>query len=167
MKRIGKKLAKEWALVILTIALLGLGSFIFATNVITPVKVDGASMEPTLEDNQYMFVNKLAYTDGEAEYGDVVVTRKSKEEDLIMVKRVYGKPNDTIEFLDNVLYRNGVVVEGIVLPADYEGTTGFGEAVKLEAGQYYLLGDNLPESSDSREMGAIDYENFIGKVLFK
>lgn len=163
-----KTLKKHWingALVIFGIAIL---SLIVINFVVTPMNVDGNSMEPTLQDDQRIWVNQLAYKKNEADYGDVVVALNSADDnETKMVKRVFGKPNDIIEFRNNVLYRNDVAVEDIVLPADYDGTTGFGEPLTLEAGQYYLLGDNLPESSDSREMGAIDYENFVGKVIFQ
>lgn len=153
---------------LLGVLLIGVCLLVIANFVITPMNVDGRSMEPTLSDNQRIWINQLAYNDGEAEYGDVVVVLNASENnETKMVKRVYGKPNDVIEFRDNVLYRNDVAVENIVLPEDFDGSTGFGEPVELEAGQYYLLGDNLSESSDSRQMGAIDYANFIGKVLFK
>ena len=165
MKRIVKQHAIKGAFGIFVIAIL---SMLVINFVVTPMNVDGKSMEPTFTDDQRIWVNQLAYQTGEADYKDVVVAlNPSNENKTKLVKRVVGKPGDTIEFRSDVLYRNGVAVEEIVLPSDYEGSTGFDAPLKLEDGEYYLLGDNLPESVDSREMGAFNSSNFVGKVIFE
>lgn len=164
MKRIVKEHALNGAYGLLAIAFLAL---LIINFVVTPMNVDGKSMEPTLTDDQQIWVNQLAYKIGEADYEDIVVALNSANENKTkLVKRVVGKPGDTIEFREGVMYRNGTEMKNIVLPANYDGATGFDAPLNLEDGEYYLLGDNLPESVDSREMGAFNSANFVGKVIF-
>lgn len=134
---------------------------------VTPMNVDGESMQPTLSDNDYMLVNKMGYLFANPEYGDVaVVNNPSEDNETKMVKRVVGKPNDVMEVKNNILYRNGEAIKQIDIPEADSDLTGYGERLKLGAGEYYMLGDNSGGSSDSRSMGAIEYSNFVGKVLF-
>lgn len=136
--------------------------------VITPMHVDGRSMNPILKDNQYIVVNQLAYKNAEAEYGEIVVANNPSEEtSKKMVKMVVGKPGDRIEYRNNVLFRNGKAVPEFVLSEDYLKPESVKEITILEDDQYYLLGKNLPESADSRDMGAISQADLIGKVIFK
>lgn len=163
-----KKLTKEFAIIGGMGVLITLAVVLFVNFVITPMNVDGNSMEPNFTDNERLWVNKLAYRLSEPDYGQAVVANNPSENNQKdMVKRIVGKPYDVIEVKDNVLYRNDVAVKEVAIPEADGDLTGYGERVELKAGEYYLLGDNTGESSDSRSMGAIDFSNFVGKVLFK
>lgn len=133
------------------------------TFVVSPFEVEGTSMVPTLEDNQYIIINKIGYFLGEPERGDVVVFRPPEDEGKYYVKRIIGLPGD------EVVIRSGnvhIVREGkeIALTEDYldersrqhtfRAPVGTGdqseERYSVPPEQYFLLGDNRQGSLDSR-----------------
>ena len=125
------------------------------------VRVDGFSMRPTLQDGEYILVNKLAYKLGQPQRGDIVVFKfpVNPEEDLI--KRVIGLPGDTVSVQDGVLSINGVVVDEpyINAPPAYNGTW------IVEEGDLFVLGDNRNDSRDSHQWGLLPIENVIGRAV--
>jgi type IV secretory pathway protease TraF len=81
---------------------------------------------------------------------------------------VVGVPGNTIVFTeDNVFKRDGVEDPKIVLPDVDDNPSGVYVETELKEGEYYLLGDNIEVSSDSRDMGAFDASQLLGKVIFK
>ncbi|WP_442638157.1 signal peptidase I [Rossellomorea marisflavi] len=148
----------------IVLAILIIGGTFLLRNVYTPLKVNGMSMSPTLKNEQYVVVDRLAYDHKEADYRDIVIASNIADDHGYIVKRIVGKPGDKIEFRDNQLYRNGVAVKNIVLPADAEDTP---EDVIVPKGEYYLMGDNIPESVDSRIMGTFSTTDIFGKVVYK
>jgi signal peptidase I len=144
-------------IVAILISVIGLKPIIITT-------VDGESMNPTLEDRQKIVVKKMAFVFGEVDIDDIVVAVYEGDE---IVKRVVGVPGDTIKYVDDVFYRNDVADPTIVLPASYEKSENVKTLVELKEGEYYLLGDNIEVSSDSRDMGAFDASQLLGKVIFK
>lgn len=125
------------------------------------VRVDGFSMRPTLQDGEYILINKLAYKLGEPMRGDIVVFvfPVNPEEDLI--KRIIGLPGDTITVQDGVLSINGVVVNEpyISAPPAYDGTW------QVSEGELFVLGDNRNDSRDSHQWGLLPVENVIGRAV--
>lgn len=152
---------KNWvSLGFLVVAIIIVIGYVF-----TVITVDGESMNPTLENREKVFVNSRAFMFGEAEIGDIVVANYNGE---IIVKRVVGVPGNTIVFTkDNVFKRDGVEDPKIVLPDVDDNPSGVYEKTTLKEGEYYLLGDNIKVSSDSRDMGAFDASQLLGKVIFK
>lgn len=125
------------------------------------VRVDGFSMNPTLQDGEYILINKLAYKLGEPMRGDIVVFvfPVNPEEDLI--KRIIGLPGDTITVQDGTLSINGAVVNEpyIKAPPAYDGTWHVAE------GELFVLGDNRNDSRDSHQWGVLPIENVIGRAV--
>jgi len=125
------------------------------------VRVDGFSMNPTLQDGEYILINKLAYQLGEPMRGDIVVFvfPVNPEEDLI--KRIIGLPGDIISVQDGVLSINGVVMDEpyINAPPAYDGTWHVTE------GELFVLGDNRNDSRDSHQWGLLPVENVIGRAV--
>ena len=125
------------------------------------VRVDGFSMRPTLQDGEYILVNKLAYMLGEPMRGDIVVFifPVNPAEDLI--KRVIGLPGDTISVQNGVLSINGVTMNEpyINAPPAYEGTW------QVAPGELFVLGDNRNDSRDSHQWGLLPIENVIGRAV--
>lgn len=151
-------------------------------------KVEGSSMEPGLHDGQYLLVNKAVYFqvnlntigkflpfihvgDKPQHYlfhgprrGDVVVFRYPADPSRDFIKRVIGVPGDTVEIVHGVLTVNGQVVkESYVAPGSFDMTT---ERKVVPDGQYFVLGDNRNNSSDSRAWGFVPAENIIGQAMF-
>jgi signal peptidase I len=125
------------------------------------VRVDGFSMRPTLQDGEYILVNKLAYKFSEPQRGDIIVFifPVNPEEDLI--KRIIGIPGDTITIQDGVLTVNGAVVSEpyINAPPAYNGTW------QVPEGNLFVLGDNRNDSRDSHQWGLLPIQNVIGRSV--
>ena len=148
------KIIKE----ILPYVLIIIAVILIRTFIITPVRVDGASMDQTLEDGQILLLYKLSNID----YGDIVVLDEEKEGEII-IKRIIGMPGDTVSIRDNTIYVNGEEVE-----EDYAyGETSDYEEITLDDDKYFILGDNRPISKDSRYFGPVKEDEIIGKVIFR
>ena len=148
------KIIKE----ILPYVLIIIAVILIRTFIITPVRVDGASMDQTLEDGQILLLYKLANID----YGDIVVLDEEKENEII-IKRIIGMPGDTVSIENNTVYVNDEEIE-----EDYAyGETSDYEEITLEDDEYFILGDNRPISKDSRYFGPVKEDEIIGKVIFR
>lgn len=128
------------------------------------VMVQGSSMFPTLVEGDRLIVNKIGYTIGEPDYGDIVILRYSKSVEY--VKRVIGKGGDTIEIKNMVVYRNGEpLTENYINTEPYEDFA----QVTVPMGTYFVMGDNRANSSDSRypSLGFVDKDAIDGKVILR
>lgn len=134
----------------------------FGINAISArVRVDGFSMNPSLENGEYILVNKLAYRIGEPQRGDIVVFSFPLDPNQDLIKRVIGLPGETITVQEGKVSVNGILLEEpyIAAPPFYNGTWVVNE------GQLFVLGDNRNESKDSHEWGLLPLENVIGKAV--
>lgn len=132
--------------------------------VVTPVRVNGESMLPTLKENDIMILNKLAYKSKEIKRFDIVVIKAHGE---LIIKRVIGLPGDKITYKDNQLYVNGKKVKENFTKNEHEQLDDYiiqGEVVP--EGKYFVVGDNRPKSLDSRSIGYIKKKNIKGKCNF-
>jgi signal peptidase I len=123
-------------------------------------QVRGSSMEPTLHDGQYMIISKLIYWIHPPDRGDVIVFRPPNDPNDDYIKRIVGLPGEQVEI------RNGEVsVDGVFLEEPYITNPGFYSGVwDLEDGEYFVLGDNRRNSSDSHTWGVFPGENIVGKA---
>ena len=152
-------------------------------------KVEGPSMQPTLNQNEYLIVNKLVYLrfdpaevfdalpfyEGEMEEddryifhppvrGEVVVFRSPRDPERDFVKRVIGLPGDTVEIVNGTVYVNGLQLVEPYLDR-HDNTTM--APVEVEANTVFVLGDNRGSSNDSRSWGAVPAENLIGRAWMR
>lgn len=129
--------------------------------VVGRVRVENISMEPTLQEGQFILVNKMAYRLGDFQRGDVVIFHypRSPEEDYI--KRVIGLPGDTVKVENGQVQVNGQVLDEpyIASPPTYNSTWAVPE------GQIFVLGDNRNRSSDSHSWGFVPVGMVVGKAL--
>ncbi|MDY6833618.1 MAG: signal peptidase I [Chloroflexota bacterium] len=128
--------------------------------VVQSYRIDGDSMETSFHDGQYMLVNKLTYRFGSPQRGDVVILQRPENSSAPYIKRVVGMPGEEVEVADGHVYINNELVHE---PDYIPTTTGVFHQVVPED-EYFVLGDNRPNSSDSRYWGTIPREDIIGKV---
>lgn len=181
MARVGREVIEA--------VLLAVVVFMLLQTTVRNFKVDGSSMDPTLENGQYLLVNRLVYLRIEMDRFSNIVPFWQAEEDSVryaihppergevivfefpdsnpsnskkdFVKRVIGLPGETIEVKDGVPFVDGVVLEEPYLTTKDHSN---GRKVELGAGEYYVMGDNRAHSNDSRNWGAVPEENLRGKV---
>lgn len=126
------------------------------------VRVENVSMETTLMPGDVLVVNKLAYKLGDYQTGDIVTFHNPNNEEEDFIKRLIGKPGDTVVVSGGKVSVNGValVEKYISGPPDYEG-----EWVVPEDA-VFVLGDNRNQSSDSHSWGFVPVNDVIGKAIF-
>jgi len=130
-----------------------------------PVRVEGTSMLPVLEDQDRLFINKIAYRVGEIHPGDVVVFQYPRDHTKSYIKRVIALPGDHLRIEHGVVYVNGVALREPYVPARYEDDRSESEVV-LPPHEYFVMGDHRSISSDSREFGPVDRDLIYGKAVF-
>lgn len=125
------------------------------------VRVDGFSMEPTLQDGEYVLVSRLAYRLGEPQRGDIIVLKYPGEPPQDLIKRVIGLPGDTVEVQNLNVFVNGQqLVEPYIAAAPIYGGTW-----RVPQGSLFVLGDNRNDSSDSHSWGMLPIQNVVGKAI--
>lgn len=125
--------------------------------IVTPVIVDGDSMNPTLKNNELVLLNKW---DKSFDRFDIVVLKYKNEK---LVKRIVGLPGEHIKYVDSKLYvNNKVVEEGFIsdYTADFDITLL--EETKIPEHKYFVMGDNRNNSTDGRYIGFVDEKDLVG-----
>ena len=130
-----------------------------------PVKVEGTSMLPGLEDQERIFINKFVYKFEPIERGDVVVFRYPRDPSKSYIKRVIGMPGDVVRIDHGRVFVNGIKLDEAYVPRDFlDGRSA--APFTLPAHSYYVLGDHRSMSNDSREFGPVGEEFIYGKAVF-
>ncbi|MEX2160478.1 MAG: signal peptidase I [Anaerolineales bacterium] len=137
----------------------------FAINFITArIRVEGSSMEPNFHDGDYVIVNRLAYSLGEIQRGDVIVFPYPLNPEEDYIKRVVGLPGDHVAMYSGVVYINGQSIDETYV--NDAAVRDLAELIVPE-GHVYVLGDNRNASSDSRTWGPLPVADIIGKAVFR
>src|SRR5712691_2601148 len=130
-----------------------------------PVKVEGTSMMPSLDDQERIFVNKYVYRLEPIQRGDIVVFRYPRDTSKSFIKRVIGLAGDHIRIDAGQVFVNGESLEEDYVPADYADQRSYPEFI-VPANAYFLLGDHRTMSNDSRDFGAVQEKFIYGKAVF-
>lgn len=130
-----------------------------------PVKVEGTSMMPSLEDQERIFVNKFVYRLEPIERGDIVVFRYPRDPSKSYIKRVIGMAGDRIRIDGGQVYVNGQALDEGYVPAEYTDTRSYPE-ITVPTDSYFVLGDHRSMSNDSRDFGPVDQGFIYGKAVF-
>jgi signal peptidase I len=137
------------------------GLLFLVVNLLTArIRVEGDSMEPTLHNNEFVVVNKLAYQWDEPKRGDIVVFRFPLDPERRFVKRIVGLPGDFIQVEDGTLFVDGTPLDEPYVAAAprYSGDWVVGPD------EVFVLGDNRNNSSDSQNWGNLPLADIIGKA---
>ncbi len=126
------------------------------TFVVSPIRVNGASMDPTLNDKDIMLLDEISYRFSDIERFDIVVV---KEEDEYLIKRVIGLPGETVEYKNDKLY-----IDGKYVKEDFKHKETFDFSTTLDKDEYFIMGDNRTNSTDSRVFGPISRDKIMGKT---
>lgn len=134
-----------------------------------PFQIAGQAMNPNYVNGQYYLANKMVYRSSSPVRSDVVVFKYPKEPDKDFIKRIIGLPNDTVSLQNGkVFINNQPLDESSYLKNDVQTYGGAflqeGQHITVPSDNYFVLGDNRPYSSDSREWGFVPKENIIGKI---
>ena len=129
-------------------------------------RVEGQSMAPTLEDQDRLIVNKLAYRIGEPRRGDIVMLYYPLNPEKSFVKRVIAEYFDTVRIIDGRVYVNDVPLRDDYVPDEFRSHDDWGPQV-IPEGYDMVMGDNRNNSSDSRSWGMVPKRYIIGKVQIR
>jgi signal peptidase I len=156
----GARLLRFFADILETLV-LSVVLFVGINYITARIRVDGSSMEPTLHSGQLVLVNRLAYKLGEPGRGDVIVFYFPRDPDQEYIKRLVGLPGDYVQIQEGQVLVNGTPLDEpyIAAPPAYTGEW------QVPEGQYFVLGDNRNNSSDSHQWGMVPTEFVIGKAL--
>jgi len=143
---------------------LAISSFIIVF-LYQPVKVEGTSMMPSLDDQERIFVNKFVYKLEPIERGDIVVFRYPRDVSKSFIKRVVAVAGDRVRIAAGQVYVNGQRLEEDYVAEAYADQRSMSE-VAVPAGSYFLLGDHRNMSNDSRDFGPVDSRFIYGKAVF-
>ncbi len=130
-----------------------------------PVRVEGTSMLPVLEDQDRLFINKVAYRVGPVERGDVVVFLYPHDHSKSYIKRVIAGPGDAIRIDEGRVYVNGTALKEPYVPRRYTDERSLPEMV-VPPEEYFVMGDHRSISSDSRDFGPVERGLIYGKAAF-
>ncbi len=139
--------------------------------VVQPFFVKGASMETTFDDGDYILIDEISYRFKEPARGDVVIFRYPVDQSQFFIKRIAGLPEETVEIKDNkVIIYNKQRPEGFILNESYLAPgqyTAGNSRIKLDPKEYFVLGDNRLQSSDSRRWGPVNRALITGRVFLR
>jgi len=140
-------------------------SVLMITFLYQPVRVEGTSMLPRLENSDRLFINKFVYHIEAIERGDIVVFRYPRDPSKSYIKRVIGLPGDRISIVHGVVWLNGNPLREPYVPEVFRDSRSMSEIV-IPEGSYFMMGDHRSISSDSREFGPVARDLVYGKAVF-
>lgn len=137
-----------------------------------PNQVKGHSMEPTFYDGEYILTDKISFKMGLPKRGDVVVFVSPKNADVDFIKRIIGLPGERVKIKGGKVFINDTNFDESAYLAStvYTGPESFlseNQAFTVPEGKYFVMGDNRPGSSDSRDFGPVEPKEFVGRVFFR
>ncbi len=130
-----------------------------------PVRVEGTSMLPRLEDRDRLFINKFVYHFTAIERGDVVVFRYPRDPEKSYIKRVIALPGDRLRIERGRVFVNGKLLREPYVPQEYRDNRSLPEII-IPDDSYFMMGDHRSISSDSRDFGPVDRSLIYGKAVF-
>ena len=146
-----------------TLASAGLYAVLIVTFGFQAARVDGFSMEPTLQDRDRLIINRLVYRFGDPRPGDIVMLYYPRNPAMLFVKRVIAKEGDTVRSEDGTVYVNDKPLRDEYVRDEFRSHDDWGPQV-VQEGYYLVMGDHRNNSSDSRDWGQVPKKYIIGRV---
>lgn len=145
--------------------------------VVQPVKVEGTSMQPRLENDERIFVNKFEYNFSSIKRGDIIVFWFPDDPTKSFIKRVIGLPEDSVDMDPS----GHIVINGLPMEESYlapernqaarlrwnQSQFTSGQKVRVKSHYYFVMGDNRDQSNDSRSWGLVPEKYIYGKAMFR
>ena len=139
--------------------------------VVQPFIVDGNSMQPNFENNEYLLVEKVSFRFRQPQRGDVIVFHPPGQSTVNYIKRIVGLPGEKLLIEDNSVkifnnsHPDGFTLDESYIPADFQTESSRNNnEYELGNNEYFVLGDNREHSSDSREWGNLPQSNILGRA---
>ncbi|HET9743241.1 MAG TPA: signal peptidase I [Terriglobales bacterium] len=140
-------------------------SAVFIIFLYQPVRVEGTSMLPGLQDQERIFINKFVYRLEPIERGDIIVFHYPFDPSKSYIKRVIGLPGDRVRIVEGQVYVNGKPLKESYVPGEYFDYRSM-SLMTIPAHSYFVLGDHRSMSNDSRDFGPVDESYIYGKAVF-
>lgn len=170
-----KELKPLWREYLETAIIALVAAIVLRIFIVSAYRVSSASMEGSLFEGDYIFVNKMAYDFGnEPQLGDIIVFKYPNNPEKEYIKRITAIGGDVVQIADKIVYVNEEVaaipvhsqhIDKRIIPGDLSFRDNFGPYEILPE-EYFVLGDNRDDSRDSRFWGSVPHENIIGKAVF-
>jgi signal peptidase I len=162
----------EWVKIILFALVISLPIRYF---IIEPFVVNGASMDPTFATGQFLIVDRISYRFENPSRGQVIVFRYPNNPSIYYIKRIIGLPGETISLKDGKVTvtaadSDATSTKTVVLDEKYIQSIHVSHdnlTVKLGPTQYFVMGDNRAESSDSRVWGPLEKDLIVGRPFLR
>lgn len=146
---------------VLETLLLSIVLFVGINAISARIRVDGASMEPTLVSGEYVIVSKLSYRLGSPQRGDIIVFHFPRDPKEEYIKRIIGLPGDEVEIRHGSVFINGQLLDESYLKV----STNYNGTWTVPTDQLFVLGDNRNNSSDSHDWGTVPMDYVVGKAI--
>jgi signal peptidase I len=150
--------------------IIGIGIFVLSIFFLAePLQVTGDSMNPTLLDKEQIIAEKLTINFSEPHRGDIIVFKNPEKQNILLIKRIVGLPNERLLIDDGKIYINGgLLAETYTKNETYtvgKKTIKEGEEISIPSNSYVVMGDNRENSSDSRDFGPVNEGLLVGKAF--
>lgn len=139
--------------------------------ILQPHEIKGSSMEPNFHNNEYILTDKISYRFKDPQRGNIIVFKAPKNPDIDYIKRIIGLPGESVKIEKGDVYVNDQKLKeqyihdkSLLFPGSFMQE---GVSVTVPPGEYFVMGDNRPHSSDSREFGPIPKNSIIGKAFVR
>ena len=129
--------------------------------------VQGSSMVPSFEEDQFLIVSRMNYLLGQPDRGDIVVFHNPDDPTEDFIKRVIGLPGETIEIRDAQVFVNDEVLDEPYIKEQCSPSSCNNRIWQLEPDEYFVMGDNRNGSKDSRSFGPVMYNHLVGEVVVR
>lgn len=151
--------------VVKTIIIAAVVVFIIRAFLFQPFLVSGASMEPTISQNNYLIIDELTYHVRSPERGEMIVFRYPNDPSTFYIKRIIGLPGEAVDIESGRVNINSAPLDesSYLKDAKTFGTV----RIKLASGNYFVMGDNRSNSYDSRSWGPLDQSFIVGRALIR